>query len=242
MNRQQWDQIANRFEEAIFDITNTDENRVLQRLVKSVPLSRRRSVLVDLGCGIGTFIQKYGPLFHAIVAVDYSARMLARAKDRCSTLSQVEWLHIDIKRVARIIGPRADLTVCLNVLTSPSAPYCEALWSSAAAVTRFGGFALIVVPSIESAGLVTGLNDIGATLVSRGSSPVTGGLVQTGDDLQKYYSRREIIDTATRHGLLVKSVRRVPYPWSEEGLSKPPVFRTLRPWDWACLACRSMKA
>lgn len=236
MNRDQWNRLASEFEEEVCDITANDRNHVLQRLVAQVPRTSR-SVLVDLGCGIGNFIQQFGSLFRHVVGVDYSPRMLGRARDRCSSLRQVRWLCTNIRRAPRAIGHRADLTVCLNVITSPSASCRKALWASVRAVTKPGGFALVVVPSIESASMIAGLDD--NERKARGRAATIGGaLVACGSDLQKYYCGREVRELIASHGLIVHSFRRVFYPWSQEGLPVPRACPSRYPWDWACLARR----
>ena len=241
MNREKWNRLANRFEDEVCDIAATDRNHVLQRLMSKVRPSQRRSVLVDLGCGIGTFIRQFGSLFKEVVGVDVAPRMVARTKDCCSRLPQLRWLCMDIQRVPRVVGSCADLTACLNVITSSVATRRDAQWASVTAITKPGGFALIVVPSIESAHLVANLKDNGRKARHQ-SAELNRGLVRCGNDLQKYYSRSELRTTMAHHGLMVDTIRRVFYPWTEEGVPRQRAPATLYPWDWACLARRPGRA
>ncbi len=87
----------------------------------------------------------------------------------------------------------------------------------------------MVVPSLESARYVAEL-DASAADLSQDAEP---DLIRRTDTRQKHYSRAELRWRVTRQGLRVLSLRRIHYPWGEEGLehsaSKPP-------WDWVCLA------
>ena len=143
---------------------------------------------------------------------------------------------MDVARAFRAIGRRADLTVCMNVITSPSAAKRKALWSCVASITKPGGFALIVVPSIESNDMVgqasTSARRNGA-FASRG-----GGIVRHEDSWQKHFARRELIATLSDYGFLVKHIGRVSFGWDDEGLHNPRAAGKKAPWDWICLAQR----
>lgn len=151
MTRSHWDRLARRFEHEVCDILEADRTGVLRRLVGRARIPERGAVLVDLGCGIGTFVRVYGPAFERVIAVDWSAAMVRRARLRCAKLPSVRWMVGDLAGAARRIGPVGDVVTCLNVITAPDAAARERLWSALAAATRRGGSVLVVVPSFESA-------------------------------------------------------------------------------------------
>lgn len=239
MNRRQWNHLANRFEDDVCDIVATESGHVIRRLVAAVHPSRRRDVLVDLGCGIGTFISEYGDQFETVIGVDYATAMIARAQERCRDMPSVSWVNLDMSRAALVIGSPADMTVCLNVITSPSAMRRESQWRSVASVTRPGGFVLVVVPAVESARLVASARADWGRAATR---HLVTGLVRRGNALQKYYSRFELTSTLERHELAVQALRPVSYAWSEEGMANPASPDRRAPWDWACLARRRRPA
>jgi SAM-dependent methyltransferase len=236
VDRRQWNGHAEEFETAICDIATEEINGQLNRYVKAAKVSSD-SVLVDLGCGIGSFIRKFGGRFRQIWAVDYAPRIIARAKDRCAAFDGINWLAMDVRRASEFIGPCADLTVCLNVITSPSPAKRALLWSSVAMVSKPGGFALIVVPSMESNLLVEE-----RIRSSRGSccdtSSSLDGLVHREGSWQKHFRRDELISTISVEGFLVRRIGRVHYPWSSEGLRDARRWKRTCPWDWICLAQR----
>lgn len=230
MNRAEWNLHADEFESLVCDIVEDETGDQMRRFVNAACKSRKNLVLVDLGCGLGSFVRKFGDRFCEIIAVDFAARIVARAKMRCARTSNVTWLATGIRRSADLIGSRADLTVCLNVITSPNEARRNEVWSSIAAVTRPSGFALIVVPSIKSQRMVEGSSR------PRDGSP-SGNLVERDGVLQKHYSRSELISTVLDRGFTVKRLERISYPWSVDGLRKPRCSRT-SPWDWICLIQR----
>lgn len=231
-----WDRLAAEFEDRVCDITARNSGRVIRELVEAAQSKRRRPVLVDLGCGIGTFIHRFGDRFSKVIGVDFSAAILARAEELCRSLDRAQWLCLDVGKAGRVIGPKADLTVCLNVITSPSHSKRRALWSSVASVTRKGGRALVVVPSKESAEMVA--STTGRRL--RGAD-MERGLVPAGGDLQKYFGEAELDEVLTNHGFVVESMRRATFPWADEGLPQRDRIRAPRPWDWAVLARKTVQ-
>lgn len=238
MNRREWNQTADEFESTVCDITVDETHNQLRRYVKATQLSSD-SVLVDLGCGLGSFIQKFGSRFQELIGVDYAAQIIARAKKRCAAHLSVRWIVMDIARASKVIPARADLTVCLNVITSPSPAKRNALWSCVAKVTKPQGFALIVVPSIESNCLVAKRERGGGRNARNGRhAPPGDGLVKREDSWQKHFSRRELISVMSDRGFLVTRMGRAYYPWSTEGLGNPR-SNNGRPWDWICLAQRA---
>lgn len=235
MQQKDWDELAPKFEKTVYDIVATDQGGVLAGLVAQVKPRPTRDVLVDLGCGIGTFVEEFGHRFRTVVGVDFSAGMIARARERCAGLEDVTWIRSDVVRAARGLEARGDLTVCLNVITSPSAAKRDALWSAVASVTKPGGHALVVVPSLESAELIA---EVERVRHAEGNGPPSRGIVTVDGRKQKYYSRDEVADEVARHGLVMRTLAEASYPWTEEMAKAPRGIKQL-PWDWACLARRS---
>ena len=264
MTRRHWDRLARRFEDEVCDILEADRTGVLRRLVGRAWIPEQGAVLVDLGCGIGTFVRTYGPAFERVIAVDWSAAMVRRARVRCAELGGVRWMVGDLAGAAKRIGPVGDVVTCLNVITAPDATVRERLWAALAAATRPGGSVLVVVPSFESARSVQQVKaelrarraarraasgavrhahgadgrDGVATSVRRSAVRLPAdGVLDNGGDPQKYFRRAELIAALRMHGFADPVIRRVPYAWSDEGV-RVPASEGRRPWDWACLARR----
>lgn len=234
MDRREWNRHADEFEDAICDITVDERGNQVGRFVKAARLPSD-PVLVDLGCGLGSFVQKFGARFQKIFAVDFAAQIIKRARSRCAQPG-VKWLVMDVARAFKAIRTRADLTVCMNVITSPSPAKRNALWSCVAKVTKPGGFALIVVPSIESNQMVERTNS--SAKQNGAFASKNDGVVKHEDSWQKHFGRRELISTMSDHGFVTKKIGRVSFGWDDEGLRKPPSQDKKSPWDWICLAQR----
>jgi SAM-dependent methyltransferase len=234
VDRREWNRHADEFEDAICDIIVDERRHQVSRFVKATRLPSD-AVPVDLGCGLGSFVQKFGDRFQKIFAVDFAARIIARARTRGAQRPGVKWLVMDVARAFKAIGRRADLTVCMNVITSPSAAKRKALWSCVARVTKPGGFALIVVPSIESNEMVEQANS--SSRRDGAFASKSGGVVKHEDSWQKHFGRGELIATMSDHGFLVKQIGRVSFGWDDEGL-RPRGAGRKSPWDWICLAQR----
>lgn len=233
MDRAEWNGLADDFEESVCDIVASETNDQLRRFVNAARPLAKKSVLVDLGCGIGTFIRTFGRRFDSIIGVEYAPRIMARAKARCAGVKGVEWLTMDAARAAKRIGCHADLTVCLNVITSASTAMRNAQWASVAAVTKPSGFALVVVPSLESDEI---LMEAHRAERSGKAAATAGGLADRDGSRQKHYRRDELIEIFRERGLEVKRLGQVFSPWSGEGLDRPRPSNTKGPWDWICLA------
>ncbi len=231
MKRADWDRLADEFETETCDITREESADLTERFVSQARIPKRNAVLVDLGCGVGTFIHRFGGRFVETIGVEFAPRIIARARKRCADVQNVTWLNSDIAHATRKIGPKADLTVCLNVITSDNAARRAALWSGIAAVTRKRGFAFVVVPSLES-------EDVVAAEMKTPPKRKPDGVVKRDDAWQKHYERGELETLFGKLGFAVKRIEPAHYPWSIEGLRETRARAAKRPWDWMCLAQR----
>ena len=223
MKSADWDRLADEFESETCDITREESAAQMARFVRLAKPRKRGAVLVDLGCGVGTFIARFGKRFATIHGVEFAPKIIARAKARCG--GAVHWHTMSIPAAAKRIGTVADLTVCLNVITQPRASERAKLWDAVAEVTRSGGYALVVVPSIESERMVV---DRGAPKNWR-----AGGLVARDGVWQKHYERDEIQDVFAANDFRSARIGRAHYPWSVEGMR---ARKGMKPWDWIALA------
>ncbi len=236
VSRKEWDKLADEFEREVCDITRETKGGQIARLMRTLPVSAKTSVLVDLGCGLGTFVERYGPLFRRTFAVEHAPRIIARAKKRLAKREDITWLTASMAPAAWRIGRVADLTVCMNVITMPEARIRARMWDGIARVTKKRGHALIVVPSIESDRMVERVAY--GTRRAEAMTEAPDGLVDRGGSRQKHFARAELEALLGAHGFRVTKMQRVFYPWQKEGLRKPRGAGTRRPWDWLVLAER----
>src|SRR5256885_10755725 len=122
MSRREWNRTADQFKELVCDIAAEETNDQLRRFVSAAHPSPDKSVLVDLGCGIGTFVHKFGDRFSRIFAADFATGAIRQAESAYRGTAPVEWRVADLNEWPQLFGPQcADLTGLFNLITSPSA-------------------------------------------------------------------------------------------------------------------------
>ncbi len=235
LKRAEWNRLADEFETQVCDVTSTDKKQQVARLVNKLRLPRTNRVLLDLGCGLGTFIKQFGDRFARVIGIDFAPRMVERAQARCPTFADVTWKAMDMAHAGDAFGPCADLAVCMNVITSPSPARRKGLWSALAAVAKPRGHVLIVLPSTESACMVH-VVEHGKPATKRAQAT---GLMERSGAVQKHFTREELAAIMVEHGLVVERIAPLYYPWSEEGLSTPRRRGIGLPYDWVCVARRA---
>jgi hypothetical protein len=235
VSRKEWDRLADDFEKEVCDITRETKDDRIARLFRSLVFDPQKSVLVDLGCGLGTFLGRYGRHFHERFGVEHAPRIIARARKRYAN-HDIVWMTSSLPPAARRIGQRADLTVCMNVITMPQERIRESMWTSIANVTKKHGHALIVVPSIESDRMVERVAY--GTSLAEAKADAPDGLVDRGGARQKHFARNELHEVLARHGFRAQKIQHITYPWQKEGLRKPRNAGLRKPWDWLVLAER----
>ena len=236
MSRREWNRTADRFKELVCDIAAEETNDQLRRFVSAARPSPKSSVLADLGCGIGTFVQKFGSQFREILAADFATDAIRQAEAAYTGATPVQWRVADVTECPKLFGTnRADLTVCLNVITSPSAARRKSLWTTVRTMTKPSGHLLLVVPSIESCHMVAELENRDR----KKPKPVfkKDGIAPRANIWQKHFSRGELIGIVSDLGFSIVRFGAIRYPWASEGLRKPRRAAE-GPWSWICLAKR----
>jgi SAM-dependent methyltransferase len=234
MDEQSWNQWAKDFENHVFDICDLDTQGVFDEVMGVLaPVRRRQGVLVDLGCGRGTFIRRYAKRFGHCVGSDFSEQMIVlairknRHRHASFTRSPAETFRVP----RELLG---DVVACFNVGTSPKAAGRKKIWKSVHANMKPKGAALIVVPALESAewtdavGRERGLDTLRE--IRR------GGIVRTDGVDKKFFTEGEIRAELKSCGFKKVEVRKVWFGWWNEGVDGRQVRKLEQPWDWLAVA------
>jgi len=238
VSREQWNRLAARFNSSVCDIVAGDRDKIVDALVEEALRRRPRPVVIDLGCGMGTFVRRYGRRFGETIGVDFAERMLRGARRRCAKVPRTRWVCASVEEAPKLVGETADLSVCLNVLTSPDAALRRRQWKALGKITNSGGCTIVVLPSLESSELVARVEER-LRPGSSGERSGDGTVVNRGKARQKHYTRKELREAAERAGFRVLKIVRVPYPWKDEGIQATKTLtRGRQPWDWALLGAR----
>ena len=227
MNNRDWDRLAAVYAAEVCDIFARDRRKVIARWLQARGLLRGRKTVLDLGCGIGSFFKKYGRHFGAKTGTDHSRRMLRIAAARCRRLPDCHWQQADVSALPVALRNYADLVVCSNVITFVSAAACNRAMRETVRGAKPGGWLLLILPALESHDAVVAFETGRPTQDRRSSTAI----VRRDDRMQRFFTRDGARELAARAGLRSVSVRKVWYPWSDEGITHPPRNHEL-PWDW----------
>lgn len=227
MNARDWDRLAAAYEAEVCDIFARDRRQVIARWLRAHGLLRGGKTVLDLGCGIGSFFKLFGRRFGAKTGTDHSRRMLHIAARRCRAVPDCRWLQADAQHLPPTLRDCADLVVCSNVITFVSAAACHRTMRATVRGVKPGGWVLLILPALESHDAVVAV-ETGRPAPRR--KPATA-IVRRDDRMQRFYTAEGARRLAVQAGLRSITVRRVWYPWSDEGVTHPPRGHEL-PWDW----------
>lgn len=226
MNAKDWERLADKYAEEVCDIFMRDRRGVIAGWLRAEGLLDGGRTALDIGCGIGSFFRKYGRYFSTKTGTDHSARMVKLAEQRCLSQPEIHWCVSDVFAMPREWRASADLVVCSNVITFVQLDACRRALRQVVHTAKPGGRVLLIIPSLESHDAVVALEH-GRPAPKRGTTAV----VQRDDRLQRFFARDGIRQLAQRADLDRVQVRKVWYPWSDEGIAKAPRGHEA-PWDW----------
>lgn len=233
MKARDWDRLAAAYESEVCDIFIRDRRQVIGRWLQARGLLRGQRTVLDLGCGIGSFFKIYGRHFGRKTGTDHSRRMLQIAARRCRQVPGCHWQQADARRLPSALRDYADLVVCSNVITFVLAAACRRAMHETVRAAKPGGWLLLVLPALESHDAVVAL-ETGRPAVPR---PRPTAIVRRDDRMQRFYTATGARQLAAGAGLRSITVRKVWYPWSDEGITRPPRGHE-PPWDWCVTARR----
>lgn len=149
----------------------------------------------------------------------------------------MRWMQADLSQIDHATMPTGDVTVCLNVVTSPSKRIRSKMLRSLWKLTNAGGTTLLVVPSLESTLFVHRTIKRDQLTGASKRKLLSQGILMCDGVVQKYFSKQEALDSMRKAGFRKCTARRVWIPWSEEGLEDdhPRLNGKALPWDWLVL-------
>jgi SAM-dependent methyltransferase len=143
-----WSRAAEGYEEAFIDPYLPEvRNPLCAALAEAAGPGDRTAA--DLGCGIGPLLPFLAQRFRRVLAVDFAEGMLARARERCRGLANVEFFHCDLTDLADLAG-QVDVAVAVNSLVMPDLGRLEAALRAARRALRKGGRLLGIVPAMDA--------------------------------------------------------------------------------------------
>jgi len=233
-----WDRIAPRWHEEVFNTLLCARNRVVRAELTAA--ARTASSIADFGCGVGTYLPLLSRLFESVHGFDQSPECVRLAREKMKERANVK---VDVAhRATRDTRSRFDAILAVNVAIHPSKREWHQVLRSMFIKLKPGGRFLLVVPSRESADLVSEAcqrdddedsEPAPPSLVEARSRP---GIVRFGGVPTRHFSELELREVLAKLGLLNIRFRRVEYSWASHGITPPPELKAARPWDWLIVA------
>tara|TARA_B110000208_G_scaffold135713_1_gene164134 strand:+ start:316 stop:1125 length:810 start_codon:yes stop_codon:yes gene_type:complete len=258
-----WDDLAQEYDTEILSSFHENVNNTIKAALDAVhdgTPPKSAANCIDFGCGVGKYLPALAERFTRVVGLDFSGGLVARAKLRLASTTNVEVFQADLTQRRRINEALSEsvvgfepiaFAVCTNVLLAPSTKARMSILRNLFATVAEDGTVLLVVPSRESALFVNHVlrrwqgDDVARREgLSGRKDDVLVGLLNRGETLTKHYLREEIILDCEDVGFEVKSSAKVEYKWSTEfefATKKVPkkVKGCALPWDWLLVLRRT---
>ena len=245
-----WDKIAPAYDEEIFDVFQSDKNKMLPKYFKKYGSKRHQAI--DFGCGTGKAFPFLSPAFAHVLATDISTECLTTARKR--GYSNIRFQQADLTR-RNLKIPSADFVFCCNVVMLPEIEKNKAMFRNMFNVLRVGGSAVIVVPSLESVFYSSWrmlewyrkegtkpelVPDSELKYYSASKRRIIDGIIHIDGVPTKHYTEPELQVVIPESGFVVSSIERLEYGWDTEFPSPPVWMKAPYPWDWL-IECKKEK-
>jgi len=244
MEAKDWDQIADRYER---EITSPFQEGVINPLydaLRSIS-DRQKMTVADLGCGMGRLLPFLAKNFREVVAIDFSKRMIEKAKERTDA-KNVSFCLCSLTNLSEFYG-RFDVAVSVNSILFPSSKAVNDILAQVHKTLKSEGVIAAILPSMEAilyqATLLFDrelmqLQDEEKALLStkrileRRKFDFISGIYDDDGLRQKFYYEFELRHRLKRAGFKNLRVKKVLYPWGEDMGSFETFCREPRVWDW----------
>ncbi len=254
MDAQAWDAISQDYLASIVSPFDHDISNPLFNELLALDGAPRKTV-GDLGCGTGPLLPFLAEHFGRVVAVDFSAGMLRRARAR-TRARNIRFRRADLTDLSEFEGA-LDVAVAVNSVLAPSPRDVNRILAEVRATLRPGGTFLGVFPSMDSvlyhAMLVldrecsehesddTAMRHT-RRVCERRKYDFLAGVFDDDGDRQKHYYEFELRHRLHEAGFRGLRFRKVRYPWDDSvsGFECFPGKPKL--WDWLVRAERAAES
>jgi SAM-dependent methyltransferase len=142
-----WSRAADGYEKEFIDPYLPGVRNPLRDALAALPDTASQTV-ADLGCGIGPLLPFLAERFRRVVAVDFAAGMLQRARQRCPGLGNVEFLQRSLTDLSPLRG-QVEVAVSVNSLVLPDVGELEQALVGIHDAVKPGGHFLGIVPAMD---------------------------------------------------------------------------------------------
>jgi SAM-dependent methyltransferase len=242
MKREYWNNLACRYEDEIFSVLHNDRNQLVLQKVRKFAMPDK--IASDFGCGIGYYLPCLSESFKKVFAIDISRALIAKAKKKCSRLSNVEYITADLASAGLRLAD-SHFILSVNTLIMSSLATRLRILDCLAGHLHKNGRLVLVVPSLESAlltdfrliqmNLRDGLSPSSAVrcgFEKNGLHHLRQGIIPIDNVPTKHYLKEELVALLERRNLRIEDICKIEYPWNTEFDSPPRWMKKPYPWDW----------
>jgi SAM-dependent methyltransferase len=128
------------YREAVRSPLHTLLNRVLEPAKKTV---------ADLGCGLGPLLPFLAKRFGKVIAIDFAEGMLARARERCVGMANVEFQKRSLTELGSLAGS-LDVATAINSIVMPGVDEQEKVLVQIRRSLRPEGVFMGILPAMDA--------------------------------------------------------------------------------------------
>jgi 2-polyprenyl-3-methyl-5-hydroxy-6-metoxy-1,4-benzoquinol methylase len=249
MDVKYWNEVAENYDHEIFDVLAHDKGSLISERIEDFASAAKKAA--DLGCGIGKFLPILSGGFGHVYAYDISEKCLEQAREKCSGLSNIDYLLADLSK-KKIKLPKVDFVLCVNSIIMPSMVKRFRYLRAISDHLNAEGHMILVVPSFESA-IFSKIRRIewhmrrgvsyGAAVMAvwsannrQKTSHLQQGIVNIDNVPTKHYLKEELRATLRDFGFEIHEFLRIEYGWETEFSDPPHWMKEPFPWDWLVTA------
>ena len=249
MDKKYWERIAPNYDDEIFDVLRNDRSGKIVAAIEKI--KSKEKTVIDIGCAVGKWIPLLADKFKYVIAVDISTKNLQIAKERNEKYTNVEYVGIDMSADSLTITP-CDVAICINAILTDSLPKRINFFQSLSLSINKNGTLILVVPSLESK-LYTNIiahrwnvdddNDEQITSSKKAKElamNINQGVTDIDDVPTKHYLKEELQLLLALEGFEVSKIEKINYTWETEFNEPPKWLKEPFPWDWMCVAGKSV--
>jgi SAM-dependent methyltransferase len=244
-----WSKVAANYEAEFIDPYLPEVRNPLPAALAELP-DRAKLTVADLGCGVGPLLHLLAGQFRRVLAIDFAEGMLARARERCHGLANVEFHRLGLTDLRSLAG-KVDVAVAVNSLVLPDSSQLDEALRQIHASLRPGGHFLGIVPAMDAVHYFTmvlldrarraGMPEDKARQNAAHHAEhqyydfAFGGFRYQGLD-QHFWQPFEVRYRLKRAGFTRIKLAKVELSWQQFGCARDLGDET-PPWDWFFHAC-----